>query len=139
MLCGAGWVGACLIFVLASMALGEQREELREFLARVTPRTIRIGIICAVAVPITGMANFGFVAAKHHYQLSTEFDAIVATKILLLAVMVAMLMRIARIPGSYQPNSPAERSEARRLLRAYGVIASCGSIALILGLWLSGL
>lgn len=139
MLCGAGWVGAGLIFMLASMALRDQQQELREFLARVTPRTNRIGMICAVAVPITGMANFAFVATTHHYQLSTEFDAIVATKILLLAVMVAMLMRIAGIQGSYHPNSLKERSEARRLLRAHGVIAGCGSIALILGLWLSGL
>ncbi len=135
-LCGSGWIGACLIFVLASMALGDQPEDLREFLARVTPRTNRIGIICALAVPITGMANFAFVAAKHRYHLSTAFDALVAGKIFLLAVIVLMLMRIARI-GGWHTREP--QSESRRLALAYGVIAGCGSVALILGLWLSGL
>ncbi len=135
-LCGAGWIGACLIFVLASTALGSQPAELREFIGRVAPRTNRIGIVCALLIPATGLANFGYAARKHSYQLPAEFEGILATKLLLLGAMVLMLMRASKLLGS-QTQEP--QNESRRLAVAYGVIAGCGAIALILGLWLSGL
>ena len=135
-ICGAGWIGACLIFVVASTALGEQQQELCEFLERVTPRTNRIGIVCALLIPVTGTANLAFAAGKHHYRLPTEFSVIIAAKLLLLAAMVLMLIHAAKIHGSH-PGEP--QNESRRLALAYGVIAGCGSVALMLGLWLSGL
>ena len=133
---GAGWVGACLIFVLAATAVGEQQEELRDFLERVTPRTNRIGTVCAVLIPVTGFINLIYAASKHGYRLSTEFDAIVATKFLLLLVMSLMLMRAANLRRSQLSTA---RNEAGRLMLAYGTIAGCGAAALLLGLWLSGL
>ena len=118
------------------MALGGQPNELREFINRVAPRTRRIGIVCAFLIPVTGVVNLAAVARKHNYQLPSEFDAIVAVKLVLLAVMAAMLIRASRLRGSAPPEL---RSEARRLSFAAGVIAACGTVALLLGLWLSGL
>ncbi len=135
-LCGAGWIGACLIFVLASTALGGQPAELREFIDRVAPRTNRIGIVCALLIPVTGLTNFAYAARKHNYQLPVEFDGIVATKLVLLGAMVLMLVRAIKLRSS-RANEP--QAESHRLAFAYGVIAGCGAVALILGLWLSGL
>jgi len=135
-ICGAGWIGACLIFVLASTALGGQPAELREFVDRVAPRTNRIGIVCAVLIPVTGLANFAYAARKRDYQLPAEFDGILITKLLLLGAMVLMLMRASRLIGS---RTQEPQNESRPLVVAYGVIAGCGAFALVLGLWLSGL
>jgi uncharacterized membrane protein len=141
--CGLIWVGANMIFVLASLALSRQDSELRELVGRAAPSINRIGLVCAVLIPVTGLGNLGFAARAHRFALAREFTAIVFVKMLLLALMGWALSRAIGIVGNIQAfaeGTIADRDAAiRRLRNCYGAIAGGGAIALLLGLWLAGL
>jgi len=136
-LCGLSWIGACASFILASLALTGQDSEVRELVRRTAPRINRIGLGCAALVPITGLVNLAFAARAHGFALSGEFTAIVAVKILLLALMGFALWRAV---GVANDGATGDRDAAiRRLRNWYGAITGAGAIALLLGLWLAGL
>jgi len=134
---GLSWIGACVSFVLASLALSGQDSELRELFGRAAPRVNRIGLACVVLIPVTGMGNLAFAASQRHFALTPEFTAIVVVKILLLTLMGFALWRAV---GFANDGATGDRDAAiRRLRNCYAAIAGAGAIALLLGLWLAGL
>ena len=137
--CGTGWVGACLTFLLGSSALAGQPVELRAFVGRVAPRINRIGRLCAVLIPLTGLANLAFAASNRNFRLPSEFIAIVVAKIAMFALMGWSLWRATTIVALRAQVETSDGNQSRRLAHCYGAIVGCGATALLLGLWLSGL
>jgi hypothetical protein len=138
-LCGVGWVGACLSFILAAHALAGRRLELVEFIGRAAPRVNRMGLGCAILIPLTGAGNLAFVASRRRFVLPPEFIAIVAAKMLLFALMGWTLWQAALIVPMGAEHPDSDRDERPRLTYCYGLITVCGAMALLLGLWLSGI
>jgi hypothetical protein len=142
-LAGLSWVGAAASFGLATVALAGQGHELRDFTLRVAPRLNRLCLVCAVLIPLTGVANFAYAAQHRGGPLPTEFVEIVAVKLGLYALMAWMLWRATeRIVTARLVSSNATVEDDARALqglaRLYGLMVAAGSIALILGLWLAG-
>ncbi len=142
-LAGALWIGACVAFVLAALALGPDADERRDFVARVAPR---IGWFCAGAaavVLLSGALNFVLAGITRGFRFSAAFDVILAAKIALYIAMTAALGVALRTDGVIRAVLEHGRDDAvpraiRRMIRSHGAIAILGALALVLGLWLAG-
>ena len=134
---GAGWVGAAASFILAITALSGSSRERRDFALRVVPRLNRLGMVCAVLIPLTGFANLGFAAARRDGPLPPEFIGIVSVKLGLYTLMALMLWRATeRFRAVAQDADGA--TALRSLVRWYGLMIAAGGVALLMGLWLAG-
>ena len=129
-LCGVAWIGTSASFVIAAAAIAGEERERREFVARTAPRIGRLCAIIACVIPLTGLVNLAYVVHARSAALPAEFTGILAAKIALFAAMVAALGVAQR--------GPRQRDARVRAPSLYGVMAALGTIALALGLWLSG-
>lgn len=140
-LCGVLWVGACASFVLAASALNRESVEWRDFALKVTPRINRINLLAACAIPLTGLGNLYFAGRMRGFKFPPQFIAVLSAKIVLFLAMAAAVMGAWSAEASMRPEV-AEGSidicAARRLVRLYGITVAMGTVALALGLWLSG-
>jgi putative copper export protein len=128
-LCGVAWIGTSASFVIAAAAIAGEEQERREFVARAAPGIGRLCAIIACVIPLTGLVNLAYVV-RARAALPAEFTGILAAKIALFAAMVAALWVAQR--------GPRQRDAGGRAPSLYGVMAALGTIALALGLWLSG-
>jgi hypothetical protein len=139
-LCGVLWVGSCASFVLATSALSRESDEWRDFALKVTPRINRINLLAACAIPLTGLGNLYFAGRTRGFKFPPEFVGILSVKVVLLLVMAMALVAAWSAEtamlgeGTIGINIPA----SRRLVRLYGIMVAVGTVALALGLWLSG-
>ena len=133
-LCGALCVAVCLSFVLATGAsTGAERAGLA---ARVAPVLNRLNLAAIVILPLSGIANFIYVARDLHFKLPAAFVEVLGAKLLLLggmAIALALAWGTTTRLGSSAPDAGE-----RRLLGLYGAMATMGAVALMLGLWLAG-
>jgi hypothetical protein len=144
-LCGVIWVGTCASFALAAAALSTETAQWREFALRTAPRINRIAMAIAGMIPLTGIANLGFAAAARGFALPAQFVAVLICKVALYAAMALLLWAAwgaesALRSGSTNENAVDDGATAqiRKLMTLYGVMAALGTLALGLGLWLSG-
>lgn len=141
-LCGVLWVGACASFVLAAAALSAETAQWREFALRTAPRINRIALAIAGMIPLTGIVNLGFAVAARGFALPAQFVAVLICKIALYAAM-ALLLRAAwatepALRSGFANENDSAASQIRKLMTLYGATAALGTLALGLGLWLSG-
>jgi uncharacterized membrane protein len=140
-LCGVLWVGACASFVLAASALNRESEEWRDFALKVTPRINRINLLAACAIPLTGLGNLYFAGRVRGFKFPPEFLGVLSAKIVLFLAMAAALMAAWSAEASMRAQGAQGNIDvraSRRLVRLYGVTVAMGTVALALGLWLSG-
>ncbi|HKV53030.1 MAG TPA: hypothetical protein VJN94_00170 [Candidatus Binataceae bacterium] len=144
-LCGVAWVGACASFVIAAAALGGEPGESRALALRAAPRINRLCIVLAIAIPLTGIGNLTFAAQSHGYRLPTEFVGILTAKIGLFIVMALALAGAWRVTAQLTRRREANSvkktenpANIPKLTALYGLIVAMGTLALALGLWLSG-
>jgi putative copper export protein len=140
-LCGVLWVGTCASFVLAASALNRESGEWRDFALKVAPRINRINLLAACAIPLTGLGNLYFAGRARGFKFPPQFVGVLSAKIVLFLAMAAALAAAWSTEASMDPveleiNIDARAS--RRLVRLYGITVAMGTIALALGLWLSG-
>ncbi len=140
-LCGVLWVGACASFVLAASALNRESGEWREFALKVAPRINRINLLLACAIPLTGLGNLYFAGRARGFRFPAQFSELLSTKVVLLIAMALALAAAWSAEGAMsrdQESGSIDVSASRRLVRLYGITVALGTIALALGLWLSG-
>lgn len=141
-LAGVSWVGAAASFVLAMAALAGPSRERRDFTLRVAPRLNRLCLGCAALIPLTGVANLAFAAARRGAPLPAEFAGIVGVKLGLYALMAWMLWRavdrVAAVSSTALAAADDGVAAMRSLVRLYGVMVATGGVALLMGLWLAG-
>jgi hypothetical protein len=136
--CGALWVVVSLSFVLAAGAT--PANERAGFAARVSARFNRLNLIAIALVPLSGIANLGFVAREHHDRLPAAFVEVLGAKVTLLCAMAVALAMAWSATGAVakDPSRGAADPRVRRLLWLYGAMALAGAVALMLGVWLAG-
>lgn len=136
--CGALWIVVSLSFVLAAGATAEH--ERASFAARVAERFNRLNLIAIALLPLSGIANLGFVAREQHDRLPTAFVEVLAAKVALLCAMAAALAMARSVTGALakDPSRGGAERHVPRLLWLYGAMALMGAVALMLGVWLAG-
>jgi uncharacterized membrane protein len=141
-LCGVVWVGVCASFLLAISAMTTDSAEWRDFAIRTAPRINRISAVTALIVPMTGAGNLFSAALMRKTPFPPAFVGIVVIKVVLfffMGVMVAAAFAAERrMRESFEENNGDGAIALKRLVRLYGTIASLGTVALVLGLWLAG-
>ncbi|HTT75337.1 MAG TPA: hypothetical protein VMF50_05080 [Candidatus Binataceae bacterium] len=140
-LCGVLWVGTCASFVLAASALNRESDEWRDFALKVAPRINRLNLLFAISIPLTGLGNLYFAGRARGFNFPPQFIGILSAKIVLLLGMAAALMAAWAAESSMRHEGPAGNivlRASRRLVRLYGITVAMGTVALALGLWLSG-
>jgi hypothetical protein len=142
--CGIAWVIISVGFFLATAALSSESQEMIDFAARAAPRLTRVCIGLAVIIPLTGFSNLFFAARGRRFVLPPEFIEIVIAKIALYSAMGAALWAASGVGSRLMlsetgTNATDEKTRAsRRLMTLYVSIALMGTVALGLGVWLSG-
>jgi len=143
-LAGAGWVAACVCFVIAGLVLSAGGDEQRDFALGAAPRIVRFSLAAALLLVLTGAVNLILAGVVRDFRFSSEFGRILGIKVVLFVVMFIALRWTLRagatLPDDAQPSAPSN-ALARRLaamVRAQGAIAVLGAVALLLGLWLMG-
>ena len=140
-LCGVLWVGSCASFVLAASALNRESGEWREFALKVAPRINRINLLLACAIPLTGLGNLYFAGRARGFRFPAQFSELLSAKVVLFIAMALALTAAWSAEGAMSRDQKAgsiDVSASRRLVRLYGITVALGTIALALGLWLSG-
>lgn len=133
-LSGTLWVGTCMTFLLAASATSSDGEKI-ELAARTLPRLNRLNLIAAALVLLTGLLNLFFVGRTLDFHFPRAFTTVLGAKLLLFFLMCLALSASSPIASAL---GRGESGGLSRLMRLYGAIALCGSIALGLGLWLAG-
>ena len=133
-LSGALWVGTCMTFILAASAASTNGEQI-ELAARTVPRLNRLNQIAAALVPLTGLLNLFFVGSAIDFHFPRAFTAVLGAKVILFFLMCLALFASSPIASAL---GRGESGGLSRLMRLYGAIALCGTVALGLGLWLAG-
>ena len=139
---GAIWIAACACFVIAGLAIDDGTSEQSEFVRRTIGSINQIAIVAAVVVILTGTANIVFYSMMHDH-MRASFLFVLTAKLAIFGVMAAALaitVRAAtRARGILESgNRGALPGAIRRMVRAHFAMVAFGSIALVLGLWLSG-
>jgi hypothetical protein len=140
-LCGVLWVAACASFVLAASALNRESGEWRDFALKVTPRLNRINLVAACAIPLTGLGNLYFAGRVRGFKFPPQFIVVLGAKIVLFLAMAAALAAAWSAEASMHPEEAEgiiDVRASRRLIQVYGITVAMGTVALALGLWLSG-
>jgi putative copper export protein len=143
-LAGAGWVAACVCFVIAGLVLSAGGDEQRDFALGAAPRIVAFSLAAALLLVFTGAVNLILAGIVRNFRFSSEFGRILVVKIVLFVVMFLALRwtlrAAASLPNDAQPAAPTNALAHRMagLVRAQGAIAVLGAVALLLGLWLMG-
>ena len=143
-LSGAGWVAACVCFVIAGLVLSASGDEQRDFALGAAPRIVGFSLAAALLLLFTGAANLVLLGSERGFRFSQEFAGILGLKVVLLVVMLLALRwtlrAAASLPGDAQPAAPSNALALRMagMVRAQCAIAVMGAVALLLGLWLMG-
>jgi putative copper export protein len=140
-LCGVLWVGACASFVLAASALNRESGEWREFALKVAPRINRINLVLACAIPLTGLGNLYFAGRARGFHFRAQFSELLSAKVMLFVAMALALTAAwsaEAVMNRDQKTGSVDIRASRRLVRLYGITVAMGTVALALGLWLSG-
>jgi putative copper export protein len=142
-LCAVLWVGACAVFVITAAALTGEPAESHALAIRTAPRINRVSVPLAILIPLTGLGNLFFAVRTHGLTLPAEFIVLLAAKVILLAVMIMASWSAWRTVAMLQEKSDggatmSDGAELRRLTALYGITGIAGTIAMALGLWLSG-
>jgi hypothetical protein len=140
---GAIWATASACFVIAGLALAPNSVEQRNFVNKAAAAIERIGLLAAATLLVTGLINLFTVATFRGFALPTQFVVVLSIKILLFIAMTVVLIRAMRVGGAIRALLERARAGAipsamTTMVRAHFAIAVMGSMALILGLWLSG-
>jgi hypothetical protein len=141
-LCGVMWVGTCASFILAASAMTADSDEWREFALRAAPRINRINVVPALVVPMTGAGNLFSAALMRRSPFPPAFIGIIAIKVVLFFIMglvlAASFAAERAMREGFAESAAGGVAAVRQLVRLYGTIATLGTIALGLGLWLAG-
>jgi hypothetical protein len=143
-LAGAGWVAACVCFVVAGLVLSAGGDEQRDFALGAAPRIVRFNLAAALLLGLTGVVNLILAGVMRNFRFSSEFGRILGIKVVLFVVMIIALRRTLRagasLPDDARPPAPSNALAHRlvAMVRAQGAIAVMGAVALLLGLWLMG-
>lgn len=143
-LAGAGWVAACVCFVIAGLVLSAGGDEQRDFALGAAPRIVGFSLAAALLLLFTGAVNLVLAGIVRSFRFSPEFERILGLKVVLFAVMFLALRWTLRagasLPDDAQPAAPSNALAHRLagMVRAQGAIALMGAVALLLGLWLMG-
>lgn len=140
---GAIWVGACACFAIAGLALGTGSAEQRNFVAHAAPKIDLLGLVAAVALLATGLASLIEVGVSRGFVFSATFITVLAIKIALFIVMLAVMTRSMKVGAAVRAVIARERTgevadAMTRMVKAHAAIVVMGGIALILGAWLLG-
>ncbi len=140
---GAIWIGACACFAIAGLALGAGSAEQRNFVANAAPKIDLLGLVAAVVLLATGAISLIAAGVVRGFAFSTTFIAVLAIKIALFIVMLAVLTWSMRVGAAVRAAIARESIDAvlgamTRMVKAHGAIVAMGGIALILGTWLMG-
>jgi hypothetical protein len=143
-LAGAGWVAACVCFVIAGLVLSAGGEEQRDFALGAAPRIVGFSLAAALLLLITGAVNLALAGIVRGFRFSRVFGGILGLKVVLFVVMFLVLRwsfrAAAALPDDAKPAAPSNALAQRMagMVRAQGAIAVMGAVALLLGLWLMG-
>jgi len=143
-LAGAGWVAACVCFVIAGLVLSAGGDEQRDFALGAAPKIVAFGLAAALVLVFTGAVNLVLAGIVRSFRFSQEFGRILGLKVVLFVVMFLALRwtlrAAASLPGDAQPAAPSNALALRMagMVRAQCAIAVMGAVALLLGLWLMG-
>jgi hypothetical protein len=143
-LAGAGWVAACVCFVIAGLVLSAGGDEQRDFALGAAPRIVGFSLGAALVLLFTGAVNLVLAGIVRRFRFSQEFGSILGLKVVLFVAMFLALRwtlrAAASLPGDAQGAAPSKALAHRMvgMVRAQGAIAVMGAVALVLGLWLMG-
>ena len=143
-LAGAGWVAACVCFVIAGLALPSGSNEQRSFALVAAPRIVLFNLVAAILVLLSGVANLILAGMARDFHFSTEFWRTLAVKVVLFITMFVVLrwtLSAARhLRDDAEPSAllDALSDHVTGMVRWHAAIAAMGGIALLLGLWLMG-
>jgi hypothetical protein len=141
-LCGVMWVGTCVSFLLAASAITTESDEWRAFALKAAPRINRINVVPALMVPMTGAGNLFSAALMRRSPFPPAFIGIVAIKVVLFFIMGVVLAASfaaeRAMREGFAESLDLGAAAASLLVRLYGTIATLGTVALGLGLWLAG-
>jgi hypothetical protein len=143
-LAGAGWVAACVCFVIAGLVLSAGGEEQRDFALGAAPRIVGFSLVAALLLLITGAVNLALAGLVRSFRFSRVFGGILGLKVVLFTVMFLALRwclrAVASLPDDAKPAAPSNAlaHTVAGMMRAQGAIAVMGAVALLLGLWLMG-
>jgi hypothetical protein len=140
---GAIWIGACACFAIAGLALGAGSAEQRNFVANAAPKIDMLGLVAAAVLLLTGLISLIEVGVLRGLAFSTTFMTVLAVKIALFIVMIAVMTWSMRIGAVVRAVIARGRIDAvagamTRMVKAHVAIVAMGGIALILGAWLLG-
>jgi hypothetical protein len=143
-LAGAGWVAACVCFVIAGLLLSAGGDEQRDFALGAAPRIVGFSLAAALVLLFTGAVNLVLAGIVRSFRFSQEFGRILGLKVVLFVVMFLALRWTLRAAASLRGDAQGATSSnplahrMARMVRAQGAIALMGAVALLLGLWLMG-
>jgi hypothetical protein len=140
---GAIWIGACACFAIAGLALGAGSAEQRNFVANAAPKIDLLGLVAAGLLLVTGLISLIEAGVIRGFAFSTAFMTVLAIKIALFIVMIAVMTWSMRVGAVVRAVIERERIDAAagamaRMVKAHAAIVAMGGIALILGTWLMG-
>lgn len=140
---GAIWIGACACFAIAGLALGAGSAEQRNFVANAAPKIDLLGLVAAVVLLASGVISLIAAGVARGFAFSTTFITVLAIKIALFIVMLAVMTWSMRVGAAVREANAREGIDAvagamTRMVKAHGAIVAMGGIALILGTWLMG-
>ncbi len=128
--------------MIAGLAIEDGTSEQGDFVRRAIGSINRIAMVAAAIVIVTGAANIVFYFIKHDH-VRTSFLFVLTAKLAIFGVMATALAitvsAATRARGMLEVgNRSALPGAIRRMVRAHFAMVALGSIALVLGLWLSG-
>lgn len=128
--------------MIAGLAIEDGSSEQSDFVRRTIGSINQIAIVTAAIVFVTGAANIVFYSMTHN-QMRASFLFVLTAKLAIFGVMataLAITVRAAtRAHGVLEGgNHGALPGAIRRMVRAHFAMVALGSVALVLGLWLSG-
>ncbi len=140
---GAVWIGACACFVIAGLALAPGSAEQRTLAVSAAPKIDRLAMLAAALLFLTGLINLGQAGISRQFAFSTAFITVLAIKIGLFIVMIAVMRSSMRIGSGVRAviaSGPIDALAGAldRMVKAHAAIVAMGSVALMLGLWLMG-
>ncbi len=134
-LSGVVWTGACASFVLAGSALAAGSDEWRDFGLKVAPKLDRLNLAAASILLLTGVLNLAIAGAARNYSFSRAFVAVLGAKSGLFVAMALALAVSWRVEAAMLAGGAGAMN---RMVRLSGLTAVAGTLALGLGLWLTG-
>jgi hypothetical protein len=136
---GVIWIGSSAGMVVAAIAVAQESDELAALMRRSAGRVNLIAIGCACLMPLTGLLNLENVERARRASINAQFLGVLSVKIGLYVLMVWALWRAIENASALGESAAPVALHARRIARAYGIMAGAGVIALVCGVWLAGI